>query len=126
LGLGRTPLKKILSSKIPVGLGSDSRALVPDFSLWEEMRAALSPSGNGDSLAPAEVLKMATLGGAQTLKMEKVIGSLEKGKCADFLVLQSPEGTMLTNVIVATVEQGGPERIVKRFIGGEEISIPTG
>jgi aminodeoxyfutalosine deaminase len=121
LGLGRAPLRKILSHKIPVGLGSESRALVPDFSLWEEMRAALRiNSRDGEALTHEEVLKMSTLGGAQILRMEKEIGSLEKGKYADFLVLQTPQAATLSDVIAATVEQGGPEKIVKRFIGGEE------
>ena len=42
-------------------------------------------------MTPAEVLRAATVNAAHALNMEDRIGSLEKGKKADFAVIDSPD-----------------------------------
>jgi cytosine/adenosine deaminase-related metal-dependent hydrolase len=79
LGVGTSPVPKILSSGVPVALGTDSLASAPDLDLFAEM-AALRDDHPG--LAPAAVLRMATLNGARALGFAKRFGSLEPGKAA--------------------------------------------
>jgi 5-methylthioadenosine/S-adenosylhomocysteine deaminase len=83
------PVSGFLQEGIPVGLGTDSLASVPTLDLWDEMRAALAI--HGGRLRPAEVLEMATLGGARARGLADQVGSLEVGKRAD-LVAVSADG----------------------------------
>jgi 5-methylthioadenosine/S-adenosylhomocysteine deaminase len=87
LGHGVAPLMDLLAAGIPVGLGSDSMASNNRMDLLEESRLAafLQRVEHGDSreLTAAEVLRLATLGGAKALDLEGEIGSLEVGKAAD-------------------------------------------
>lgn len=122
LRLGRSPLRKILAEKIPVGLGSGSLACNSSLSIWEEMRTALELSARDpEPLKGEEVLKMATLGGAFALGRQNEIGSLEKGKFADFIVVRIDEGVSSSDVAEHLARSGGAEKILKRYIGGEEI-----
>jgi cytosine/adenosine deaminase-related metal-dependent hydrolase len=124
LQLGRAPIRKILKEKIPVGLGSDHLGCNSSLSVWDEMRKALELSQKeNEPLTAEEVLTMATWGGAYNLGKEKEIGSLDKGKLADFLVMQTPPHTTLSNVTEQVVQKTSPEGILKRVISGEEISI---
>lgn len=90
LDVGRTPVPKLLSSGVPVALGTHSLATAPDLDLFAEM-AALRSEHPG--LSPAAVLRMATLNGARALKLERDLGTLEPGKLAALAVvpLASPE-----------------------------------
>ena len=122
LRLGRSPLRKILKEKIPVGLGSGNLACNSSLSPWEEMRAALDASAaDVEPLKADEVLRMATLGGAFALGRQKEIGSLDKGKFADFLVLRIEEDASPLTLADHVVRTGNGEKILKRFIGGEEV-----
>jgi cytosine/adenosine deaminase-related metal-dependent hydrolase len=121
LNVGRAPLRKILSQKIPVALGSECRACNSNLSIWEEMRAARDLETEGEPLSSEELLKMATWGGARALNLDKEIGSLEKGKWADFLVLEGPSGADLSNVLDRVVREGEGKKVLKRWVGGEEV-----
>lgn len=79
LAVGKAPVPKILSSGVPVAIGTDSLASAPDLDLFAEM-AALRADHPG--LSPAAVLRMATLNGARALGFGDLFGSLEPGKTA--------------------------------------------
>ncbi len=87
LGHGVAPLLEFLGAGITVGLGSDSVASNNRMDLVEEARVALLAQrarlGSYESPSAADVLELATLGGAAALGLEAVIGSLEEGKQAD-------------------------------------------
>jgi 5-methylthioadenosine/S-adenosylhomocysteine deaminase len=91
LASGIAPVGKMLAAGLRVGLGTDGAASNNDLDLFGEMGtvAKLHKVVSGDpTAAPArEVLRMATLGGAASLHMEKEIGSLEPGKKADLMVV---------------------------------------
>lgn len=71
-----------------VGLGSDVGA-GPDLSIPRVVRTAwMAQSLRGSLVSPPDLLRAATLGGAEALGFTDV-GSLEPGRCADFLVLNS-------------------------------------
>ncbi|MBI1883596.1 MAG: amidohydrolase family protein [Chlamydiae bacterium] len=85
-GAGIAPLKKLISARIPLALGTDSLASNTDLDLWNEMRALknLFPF-----LSYPIILRMATLNGAQALGFGKEYGSLERGKKARFIYVQT-------------------------------------
>jgi cytosine/adenosine deaminase-related metal-dependent hydrolase len=89
LRVGTMDLRAMLDAGVPVGLGTDSLASAPTLNLWDEMRAAYAMH-RSRRLAPADILNMATRGGAEALGMQQRIGTLEKGKQADCIVLPLP------------------------------------
>jgi len=108
------PVSAFLREGIPVGLGTDSLASAPTLDLWDEMRAALAI--HGGRLRPAEVLEMATLGGARALGLADQAGSLQVGKRADLVAVPAGgfapsdpaelliAGTRGANVLLTMVE----------------------
>jgi aminodeoxyfutalosine deaminase len=100
LGHGHMDLKSMRQHGIRLGLGTDSVASNNNMDLFEEMRfAVFNPSwfrsheasadmkGSPGDLTPEEALRLATLGGAEALGMAAKIGSIEKGKQADLIVV---------------------------------------
>lgn len=94
LGIPRAaPVVELLAAGIPVGLGTDGAASNNDLDLFDEMDSAakLHKFTNADPTAlPAEtVFRMATMGGARVLNLHDRIGSLEPGKRADIVLLDT-------------------------------------
>lgn len=91
LGCGIADIFEMLSQGINVTLGTDGQGSGSNLDLFEAMKytALLQKGINEDAtLLPAyEVLKMATINGAKALGLEKEIGSIEEGKCADMIIL---------------------------------------
>jgi aminodeoxyfutalosine deaminase len=81
------PWRRLLSQGVRVALGTDSRASNPDLDILAEARFlhAREPDVPGDQL-----LRMATLAGAEALGWADELGSLAPGKSADFVVLPLP------------------------------------
>jgi len=105
LASGVAPVVKILSLGIPMGLGTDGVAgSNNDHDLMEEMdlAAKLQKVTTGDPRAlPAEqAFAMATILGARAVKLDNLIGSLEKGKRADMITvaLDAPHAVPMYNV----------------------------
>jgi len=84
LGVGTAPVPRLLGAGVPVALGTDSLASVPDLDMFREM-AALRQEHPG--LAPAAVLRLATLNGAAALGLSDRLGSIERGKLAGLVVV---------------------------------------
>ena len=91
LASGVAPVPEMLRAGITVGLGTDGAASNNNLSMFKEMNAAallqkvsrLEPT----AMAARETVKAATIGGARVLGLEKRIGSLEKGKRADLIII---------------------------------------
>jgi 5-methylthioadenosine/S-adenosylhomocysteine deaminase len=83
------PLAGFLRAHIPVGLGTDSLASVPTLNLWDEMRYALRIHRTS-GITAEDILRIATIGGAKALGMDKELGSLEPGKRADLIAVPLP------------------------------------
>jgi 5-methylthioadenosine/S-adenosylhomocysteine deaminase len=83
LGCGRLPYAAYRSADVRLALGTDSRASAPSLSLWEEMAAAYATHcAAGEELDPHDLLRLATLGGAEALGIADELGSLDAGKHA--------------------------------------------
>ncbi len=90
LGSGVAEVKKMLDRGISVSLGADGAACNNRLDMFTEMRsmALLQKALHGPEAIPAQqALRMATIGGARALGLEKEIGSLEIGKRADVVVV---------------------------------------
>ncbi len=93
LANGFAPVTKMMEAGINVALGTDSAASNNNLNLFEEMHLAalLAKAVDEDASAlPAEqALRMATINGARALGLYEEIGSLEVGKKADLIMLDT-------------------------------------
>ncbi len=93
LASGVAPVPRMLEAGITVGMGTDGCASNNNLDLLEEMDtvAKLHKCANSDPCAAnAEtVLKMATIEGAKALGIGDITGSLEEGKRADMILVDT-------------------------------------
>src|SRR5438128_6117706 len=91
LASGVAPVPEMLKADLPVGLGTDGAASNNDLNLWEEMDTAAKLhkliSKDPKVVSAQEAFEMATIRGARALHLEKEIGSIEKGKRADIVIV---------------------------------------
>jgi 5-methylthioadenosine/S-adenosylhomocysteine deaminase len=126
-GHGAAPLEKFLDSAITVGLGSDSVASNNLCDIIEESRfAALTARNRPDTnrfIQPNEILRIATLGGAESLGLEAKIGSLEPGKQADIAVVSLDHLSMqpLGDIEAAIVFSASGRDVAMTFVNGVQI-----
>ena len=112
LASGVAPVPEMLKADLPVGLGTDGAASNNDLNLWEEMDTAAKLhkliSKDPKVVTAEEAFEMATLRGARALHLEKEIGSIEKGKRADLVVVdlddlnQTPSYNIYSDLVYAT------------------------
>lgn len=78
------PLAAMIKAGVRVALGTDSRASNPDLSLWSEVKyvSEQHPDVTGEQL-----LRIATLNGAESLGIAQTHGSIRSGKLADLAVI---------------------------------------
>jgi 5-methylthioadenosine/S-adenosylhomocysteine deaminase len=103
LSSGVARVGEMLSLGMKVGLGTDGCASNNDLDLFQEMDTAAKlgkvSTGNPVNMEARTVLKMATSFGGAVLGIEQEIGTIEKGKKADIIVvdIQSPHLVPLYN-----------------------------
>jgi 5-methylthioadenosine/S-adenosylhomocysteine deaminase len=99
LAAGIAPLDRFLEEGIPVGLGTDGCASNNNLDMFGEMATAakIHKINRQDPtiLPAAEVVRMATTGGAEVLGLQDVTGRIETGMQADIIIvdLHSPHLT---------------------------------
>ncbi len=91
LGSGVCDVLKYLNLNIPIALGADGAPCNNNLSMFQEMKTAafLQKATRKDpkALKAPNILNMVWKNGARALGMQHSIGSLEKGKKADIVVL---------------------------------------
>ncbi len=93
LASGIAPLEKFIQAGVTVGLGTDGCASNNDLDLFREMdvTAKLQKVNSADPTTAdaSTVIKLATIGGAHAIGLGHLIGSLEPGKMADLIVIDT-------------------------------------
>ena len=81
------PLRSLLECGVPIAFGSDA-PIVPPRPL-ENIQAAVvrEPDGSSEAVSVDEALRLHTTGGARAAAEEERLGSLERGRLADAVVL---------------------------------------
>jgi 5-methylthioadenosine/S-adenosylhomocysteine deaminase len=95
----------LLQAGIAVGIGTDSSASNADLDLMAEVRALASAE---PSLTPAQLLAIATTGGAEAIGVKDRFGTLAEGRFADLSVFsvdggEDPEVALIESAGRATV-----------------------
>ncbi|MBA2734927.1 MAG: amidohydrolase [Acidobacteria bacterium] len=112
LASGVAPVPRMLQLDLDLGLGTDGAASNNDLSMWEEIDTtaklhkvfAMDPK----VVTAQQAFEMATIRGARALHMEREIGSIEKGKRADLVIVdlddlnQTPLYNIYSHLVYAT------------------------
>ena len=129
-GVGFPPITEILQLEIPVSLGTDN-LMANNTDLFEEMRylyRILRVLGNYDKsiqLTSKELLRMVTINAAKIFKLEEKMGSISKGKVANFFLVDLNEPNLYTNnlnkinIFDIIVQRIRSDNIKRTYIKGE-------
>ncbi len=124
---GVMPTVDMLAAGQAIGLATDGAASNNNEDMFLEMdlAAKLQKVSRMDSRAlPAEeVVAMATITGAKAMHMDKLIGSLEPGKKADLIIVDTsaPHATPMYNVYSALVYSLKASDVRTVVIGGKPV-----
>ena len=99
LGAGVAPVPEMLKQGVIVGLGTDGCASNNDLDLLLEIDTTAKihklKTMNPTAMDAATVLRMATIEGAKMLGIEDKTGSIEAGKYADIIILDTNKPHMI-------------------------------
>ncbi|ALC89222.1 amidohydrolase [Bacillus sp. FJAT-18017] len=124
---GVARVRDLLSAGITVGLGTDGPSSGNTLDLFSQMRlfANFHKTYLKDRSAfPAEeIVKLATMGGAEVLGLEEKIGSIETGKQADFILIETDSVNMfpIFDPYSALVYSANASNVRDVFIGGKQV-----
>jgi len=94
---GIAPVNRMLEKKVNVALGTDGAAINDDESILQEIRLCANlhrtPGLGKFCPTPGQLLKMVTVNGAKVTLFSDQIGTLEKGKRADIILVNLKEIT---------------------------------
>lgn len=126
LGAGVAPLSRWLRTEgLRVGLGTDSAVSNNTLDLFEEMRFALlmqrAVQEDVEAVTAREVVRLATLGGAEAMGLASQIGSLTPGKRADLIGvrLNRPHAIPATDPYSALVYAARADDVLFALCDGE-------
>jgi cytosine/adenosine deaminase-related metal-dependent hydrolase len=124
LGAGVAPVAEMARSGVPVGLGVDGSASNERSDLFFEVKQALLVArgrGGPEAMTVRQALGLGTRGGAEVLGRDD-IGSLERGKRADFAVWRTDVLELGgAEDLVAALVLSAPHRVDRLYVGGEEV-----
>jgi cytosine/adenosine deaminase-related metal-dependent hydrolase len=125
LGAGVAPVRDLVESGVPVGLGVDGSASNERSDLFFEVKQALLVArgrGGPRAMTVRDALRLGTRGGASVLGRDD-IGRLAPGKRADIAVWRT-DGLELGGAQadpVAGLVLSAPHRVDRLYVGGEEV-----
>jgi 5-methylthioadenosine/S-adenosylhomocysteine deaminase len=127
LASGYCPVQKLLDAGVNVALGTDGAASNNDLDMFGEMHSAALlgkvVARDASAVNAAQVLHMATLGGARALGLDTQIGSLEPGKAADITAVNL--GALETQPVYHPISQlvyaAGREQVSDVWVAGKHL-----
>jgi 5-methylthioadenosine/S-adenosylhomocysteine deaminase len=127
LASGFTPLAKLRAAGVNVAIGTDGAASNNDLDVFGELRSAAllakCVAGDPSAIPAQDALYMATLAGARALGLDSEIGSLEKGKQADFIAvdLSAPNTQPVYDVISQLAYAAQAAQVSDVFVAGRAL-----
>jgi 5-methylthioadenosine/S-adenosylhomocysteine deaminase len=126
-GHGIARIHEMMKAGLRIGLATDGPMSNNSLNLFATMRAVALLQRvryqNNTLMKPEEILEMATIGGARSLYMDDKTGSIEKGKLADIIVIEtkSPNMVPLYDHYAAVVFQAEPSNVTTTIINGKTV-----
>lgn len=129
-GHGRAPFESFLRHELAIGFGSDSVASNNTCDILEEARFATllsrvstAAASGGHSVAAADALRTATLGGARALDLENQTGALAEGMHADLTIvaLDGAHQLPVYDPTAALVFASSGRDVVLTMVAGREV-----
>jgi cytosine/adenosine deaminase-related metal-dependent hydrolase len=132
LGLGFPPILELIEAGVIVALGTDNVMLnSPDMFREMDYTSKIIRANRLDAgaVSSREILKMATVNGANALGLSSQLGCIEEGKRADivFLNLNSNNLCFSKDLITSVVHRARPDDVKAVLVDGEIVhgSIPA-
>lgn len=121
LGVGSCRVRRLLDSGVEVALGLDSHGALDEPDMFAEMRRALTVAAEADApLTAAEVLRMATKGGARAL-CRPGFGTLRPGTCADVIALDLPDVRRADDPVAHVIAHADAGSVTARWVDGRRV-----
>jgi len=115
---GVAPVGKMRRSGLRCGIGTDSLASNSSFDLFEELRFF---KDRYRGIPDEELLRMVTIDSAEILGLREIIGSIQKGKMADLVVMQCKRQVDPSQVYQYLIDEGRGEDVLLSLVDGEVI-----
>jgi cytosine/adenosine deaminase-related metal-dependent hydrolase len=125
---GLSPAWRMYELGLDIGLGTDGPMSSNQMDILTVMpyasRVARLASNNTAKFEPVELVDMATMGGAKALNMDDKIGSLEVGKLADLIIVETRSPNMQPNYdpYATLAFSAYPSNIVLTMVNGDVIA----
>lgn len=139
VGYGLPPVMRLHDTKVRISLSVDNTVLAGNADYFSIMRLMINlATGMAEdqlALAPREVLRWATMGGAEDLGMADHIGSITPGKRADLVLIDSRRlGTVpltdATAIVTQSVQPSDVDTVIAggavRKFGGRLVGVDDG
>ena len=129
LASGYCPTGALAAAGVQVGLGTDGAASNNQLDMFDELRLAslLAKHQSADASAgnAAQAIKMATLDSARALGLGQLTGSLEPGKRADLISVNTREFSMqpLYDPFAALVHGGATKAVTNVYVNGQALLL---
>ncbi|EGU36545.1 5-methylthioadenosine/S-adenosylhomocysteine deaminase 1 (MTA/SAH deaminase 1) [Vibrio sp. N418] len=124
---GMAPAWEMYRTDVRLGLGTDGPMSSNQVDLWRTLSYASTMQrlkhDDRTIMIPEQVIEMATMGGAKALHMEERIGSLEVGKQADIIIVETQSANMMPNYdpYATLVFQANPSNVDTTIVNGEVV-----
>lgn len=121
---GVAPVSRMRELGISVGLGTDGPASGNTLDLFTQMKLCAdfhkNETKNRSAFPAAEVVELATISGAKALRMDGEIGSIEPGKRADLVLVETRSANMFPvyDPYSALVYSAGASNVDAVFVEG--------
>ncbi len=123
-GKGVMPLKAMMTDGVTVGLGTDGASSGNTIDIITQLgmvtRAHKTANHDRGAFTAKEILALATIGGAQALGTDNITGSLEVGKKADIVLIETDSVNMfpIHDPYSAIVYSANPSNVHSVWIDG--------
>jgi predicted amidohydrolase YtcJ len=110
------PWKWWVDAGVPAALGSDNKEPIPLFTIWHAMtrlgRSGASNMMPSKKISREDAIRIQTINGAKLLNWEHKIGSLEEGKLADMVVID-------TDILESEIDEIKDSQVLATYLGGK-------
>ena len=127
LASGFCPVSRLLENNVNTALGTDGAASNNDLDMLGELQSAAllakAVSGNAASVPAYSALRIATINGAKALGIDRITGSLVKGKAADIIAidLDTIETQPVYHPVSQVVYSASREQISDVWVHGKHL-----